>query len=453
MASRNLLDELPPNVKVKLRRSARPKWVAPMLATLVDEPFSRARWLFEPKLDGERCLALRSGRNIQLLSRNQKELNDKYPELLRAFRNQETERFAVDCEIVTFDGNVTSFASFNSACRSGIHPKNSVVKSRFGSMFSICCTWMVTTPADCLCTTGNSCCEKRLILPTRYVSPSIVRPKANAITRRRAEKGGKASWQKRPTACMSRRGPASGLSSSAPESRNSLSAGSRSQKATVWGLGRSGCAITRLGSWWMQARSARASTTKLCRGWGISSHNLKPGPGRLRSVIPHALAPTGSDRNLWLKSDLPSGRPKPSFDTHAYGDFGPNRGRRKSCGSSRLTGQGQTVQVNRHHVEITRPTKVLFPGDGITKADLIDYYRRIAPWILPYMRGRPLAMERYPDGIDKPSFFHKMVPSYYPDWIKTVTVNKAGGTVTHVICDNEATVVDLANQAYITPHG
>ena len=110
MASRNLLDELPPNVKVKLRRSARPKWVAPMLATLVDEPFSRAGWLFEPKLDGERCLALRSGRDIQLLSRNQKELNDKYPELLRAFRNQETERFAVDCEIVTFDGNVTSFA-------------------------------------------------------------------------------------------------------------------------------------------------------------------------------------------------------------------------------------------------------------------------------------------------------------------------------------------------------
>ncbi|PYX23994.1 MAG: ATP-dependent DNA ligase [Acidobacteria bacterium] len=117
-----------------------------------------------------------------------------------------------------------------------------------------------------------------------------------------------------------------------------------------------------------------------------------------------------------------------------------------------MTGQGQTVQVDRHHVEITRPTKVLFPGDGITKADLIDYYRRIAPWILPYMRGRPLAMERYPDGIDKPSFFHKMVPSYYPDWIKTVTVNKAGGTVTHVICDNEATLVYLANQACITPH-
>ena len=110
MANRNLFHELPPNVKAQLRRSAQPKWVAPMLATLVDEPFSRTGWLFEPKFDGERCLALRSAGNIQLLSRNQKQLNDKYPELVRAFRNQGTKRFAVDGEIVTFDGNATSFA-------------------------------------------------------------------------------------------------------------------------------------------------------------------------------------------------------------------------------------------------------------------------------------------------------------------------------------------------------
>jgi bifunctional non-homologous end joining protein LigD len=68
------------------------------------------------------------------------------------------------------------------------------------------------------------------------------------------------------------------------------------------------------------------------------------------------------------------------------------------------------------------------------------------------MRGRPLAMERYPDGIGQPSFFHKAVPSYYPDWIKTVTVKKAAGTVTHVVCDDKATLVFLANQACITPH-
>ena len=95
MANRNAIDELPPNMRARLHRSAEPKWVPPMLATLVNTPFSREGWLFEPKLDGECWLALRSGTDIQLLSRNQKQLNDAYPELVRAFRNQEAGRFTV----------------------------------------------------------------------------------------------------------------------------------------------------------------------------------------------------------------------------------------------------------------------------------------------------------------------------------------------------------------------
>jgi DNA ligase D-like protein (predicted ligase) len=81
-----------------------------MLAALTDEPFSRRGWLFEPKLDGVRCLTLRSGRDVQLVSRNEKPMNEKYPELVQAFRAQKSDSFAVDGEIVTFDGEVTSFA-------------------------------------------------------------------------------------------------------------------------------------------------------------------------------------------------------------------------------------------------------------------------------------------------------------------------------------------------------
>jgi bifunctional non-homologous end joining protein LigD len=114
--------------------------------------------------------------------------------------------------------------------------------------------------------------------------------------------------------------------------------------------------------------------------------------------------------------------------------------------------KAELVRIDPHDVQVTRPTKVLFPEDGITKQDLVDYYRRIAPWILPHLRGRPLAMERYPNGIDKPGFFQKAEPFYYPDWIKTVTVKKKGGTVTHVVCDDVATLVYLANEACVTPH-
>ena len=80
-----------------------------MLATLTEERFSRKGWLFEPKFDGERCLVWRRGEAVELYSRNQKLLNEKYPELTRAFQAQTTAQFIVDGEIVTFERGVTSF--------------------------------------------------------------------------------------------------------------------------------------------------------------------------------------------------------------------------------------------------------------------------------------------------------------------------------------------------------
>jgi DNA ligase D-like protein (predicted ligase) len=104
------LDGLPAEAREVLRERPQPDWVAPMLATLTDERFSREGWLFEPKWDGERCLAFRNGRGLRLLSRNQKPLNQRYPEIAAAFRRQETASFIADGEIVTFEDGITSFA-------------------------------------------------------------------------------------------------------------------------------------------------------------------------------------------------------------------------------------------------------------------------------------------------------------------------------------------------------
>ena len=109
-------------------------------------------------------------------------------------------------------------------------------------------------------------------------------------------------------------------------------------------------------------------------------------------------------------------------------------------------------RIGRRVLKITHPGKVLFPDDGVTKEELVTYYERIASWMLPHVRGRPVAMERYPDGNDKPGFFQKDASPYFPDWIKTATVKKAGGVVRHVICDDAATLVYLAGQACVTPH-
>jgi bifunctional non-homologous end joining protein LigD len=117
-----------------------------------------------------------------------------------------------------------------------------------------------------------------------------------------------------------------------------------------------------------------------------------------------------------------------------------------------VTGKGDSVRIGAHKVNITRPSKVLFPKDGITKRELIEYYFKISGKILPYLKARPLTLERYPDGVDTDGFIQQSVPDYYPDWIDVKSVRKVGGRVRHVVCNNRATLVYLANQACVTPH-
>jgi bifunctional non-homologous end joining protein LigD len=109
------------------------------------------------------------------------------------------------------------------------------------------------------------------------------------------------------------------------------------------------------------------------------------------------------------------------------------------------------MRTDRRDVPITHPDKVLFPG-GITKVDLAAYYRDVAPAMLPHVRDRPVSMQRFNAGIERPGFFQKDLPRGAPDWIRTVRVPKKGGTVCHVLANDTATLVWLANQNAITPH-
>jgi DNA ligase D-like protein (predicted ligase) len=102
--------KLPEAVRECARKRPQPSWIAPMLATLVAEPFSGKDWIFEPKLDGERCLTFRTDKSTRLLSRNKKGLNETYPELLQPLASQATENYIADGEIVAFKGDVTSFS-------------------------------------------------------------------------------------------------------------------------------------------------------------------------------------------------------------------------------------------------------------------------------------------------------------------------------------------------------
>jgi bifunctional non-homologous end joining protein LigD len=104
-------------------------------------------------------------------------------------------------------------------------------------------------------------------------------------------------------------------------------------------------------------------------------------------------------------------------------------------------------------VKLSHPDKVLFPQDGITKADLAAYYGSVAEWMLPHVRDRPLNLWRWNAGIDGQRVVQQDIPKGAPDWVKRVeTPRRKGGTNCHVLCQDADTLRWLANQNCITPH-
>jgi|CXWL01.1.fsa_nt_gi bifunctional non-homologous end joining protein LigD len=105
-------------------------------------------------------------------------------------------------------------------------------------------------------------------------------------------------------------------------------------------------------------------------------------------------------------------------------------------------------------VVLSRREKVFWPEDGFTKGDLVDYYQAIAPALLPYLRDRPLVLDRFPDGIGGKSFFQKNAPEGAPDWVRIegVRSDDAGSETTYFVCDDVETLLYVVNLGAIPLH-
>ena len=110
------------------------------------------------------------------------------------------------------------------------------------------------------------------------------------------------------------------------------------------------------------------------------------------------------------------------------------------------------MRVGRREVAFSHPDKSLFTAPAISKLDLARYYETVAEAMVPLVRGRPLALQAFPGGIEGTGFFLKSLPAHFPPWIGRATVDKRGGTITHVVADDAATLVYLVGQNVITPH-
>jgi bifunctional non-homologous end joining protein LigD len=113
-----------------------------------------------------------------------------------------------------------------------------------------------------------------------------------------------------------------------------------------------------------------------------------------------------------------------------------------------MSPQAVEVEIGGRHLKLSNLDKVLWPGSGFTKGQMIDYYAKIAPVMIPHLAGRPITFVRFPDGVEGPSFFEKNCPSYRPPWMSTVKLR----SVNHCQLTEPAALVWAANLAAIELH-
>ncbi len=111
-----------------------------------------------------------------------------------------------------------------------------------------------------------------------------------------------------------------------------------------------------------------------------------------------------------------------------------------------------SVEVEGRELSLSNLDKVMFPSVGFTKGQVIDYYTRIAPALLPHLRDRPLTLKRYPNGVEGGHFYEKQCPSHRPDWVRSEPVVLSSKTIDFCICDDLQTLVWLANLADLELH-
>ena len=112
------------------------------------------------------------------------------------------------------------------------------------------------------------------------------------------------------------------------------------------------------------------------------------------------------------------------------------------------------MRIGRRKIELSNRNKIFYPDAGFTKGDVIDYYRSVAPFVVPHLKSRALTLKRYPDGVEGNFFYEKRCPPYRPEWMKTVTMRRKRDDkdIDYCMVDNEAALIWTVNLANLELH-
>lgn len=452
-------------------RSRFPHKIKPMLATLVDRPFDRPGWIFEPKWDGYRAIAEVAPKGVRLYSRNQKSYATKFAALVRSLETLPHEA-VLDGEVVVLDAQG----------RSHFQLLQNYQKTRSGQL--------VYYVFDLLYLDGHDLRGLPLVRRKEILAQVIGATPDIKLSEHVEETGAafyKAAAELELEGIIAKNGQSVYREGVRGPDWLKIKV-HRRQEAVIGGFTEPRRSRQHLGALLLGVYEGDDLVYIGHTGGGFSDQDLAQVRKKLepleRSSCPfrdrpkanapvhwveprlvgevkfHEWTASGTLRQpifLGLRDDLsprdvhreqpqPLGQTlKGSNASRPSRDGKPSRSRAKSrkAGSSGSDGLGDSNRVSLSNLE-----KVYWPDELYTKGDLVAYYRDVAPLILPYLRDRPESLNRHPNGITGKSFFQKDVSRQRPPaWVKTVGIPSQtdGRTIEYLLCQDEDTLLYLAN--------
>src|SRR5438093_288330 len=448
------------------RRAVAVEEAEPMLAETREQPFSKPGWLFELKLDGYRVRAAREGGEARLVTRNGHDIVPAFPEIARALAALPYEGFILDGELVVPDeAGRPSFQRLQNRAKvsRALEVRRAAVESP-----------AVLYVFDLLAFEGYDLrplpLEQRKALleqivprvgPLKYLShfekdgealyEQVVKMGLEGIVAKKADApyraGRSPNWLKiradrtddfvvvgftRP------KGSRSGF--------GALDLGAYQDGKLVYG-GRVGSGFTAA-----ELKDVSAALERGIRPTPAFSGPVPTDAGHTwvePALIAEVRYKEWTDEGLLRQPVFVRFRDDKPVTEVAILEAG--KGERDAEGPVEST---SPISPLPKEVKFSNLDKVFWPDEKYTKGDLIDYYRAISPWLLPYLKDRPVVLTRYPDGITGKSFFQKDAPAFAPDWLRTERMwsEDTQREIDYFVCDDLESLLYLANPGTIPLH-
>lgn len=447
-----------------LRQRVDPGAIDLMLAQAREEPFSKPGWVFEIKLDGYRMVASVTGGKGRLRTRNGHDATPAFPEVERALRALPFRSLVLDGELVVHDTEgLPSFQRLQKRARlSRVHDVRKAAVEHPATLYLFDILGFEDFDLRSLPLIERKALLKRVLPPVGPIKFADHLDEQGEEFYEQVEKMGlEGMVAKRADSTYQGRRSADWIKVRADRHGDFVIVGFTEPKGSRGGFG----------ALHLAAYQGEELVYVGRVGSGFATAELDSVRETLESVerddAPCSKAPKGKSQR-WVdpvivcevrfKEWTDEALLRHSVFQRFRDDKNPREcehpANRSDEGPEEVFAQFDSTSYVGPELQFTNQDKLFWPADGYTKGDLIDYYRSVAKWILPYLRDRPVVMTRFPDGIDGKSFFQKDAPGFAPEWIRREAMwsEDTERDINYFVADTEESLLYIINLASIPLH-